>query len=69
MQCLGSVIIFTALLSVAFLGRYIETHMWVGISFVISGLFMVGIADIVFSSVMQPGGMNAIVAGKQLIIK
>lgn len=60
---LGAVIVFTALLSVAFLGRYIYTHMWIGIGFVVTGLLMVGLADMLFTASSQAGGMNAIIAG------
>lgn len=63
---LGAVIVFTALLSVAFLGRYIYTHMWIGIGFVVTGLLMVGLADMLFTASSQAGGMNAIIAGLYL---
>ena len=46
----GAVIIFTALLSVAFLGRTIKAQMWVGIIGVILGLAVVGLTDIIFNN-------------------
>ena len=60
---LGAVIIFTALLSVAFLGRVIKKHMWVGMFTVIVGLILVGLADIVFGSHDNKTDTNGIIAG------
>lgn len=60
----GAVIIFTALLSVAFLGRVIKKHMWVGMFTVLVGLLLVGLADIVFGSKDDPHtNTNGIIAG------
>ncbi|KAG8536268.1 hypothetical protein GDO81_026779, partial [Engystomops pustulosus] len=42
----GAVIIFTGLLSVAFLGRKLENSQWVGIFVTIAGLVIVGLADL-----------------------
>ncbi|XP_009882845.1 PREDICTED: solute carrier family 35 member F6, partial [Charadrius vociferus] len=42
----GSVIIFTGLLSVAFLGRKLELSQWLGILVTIVGLVVVGLADL-----------------------
>ena len=42
----GAVIVFTALLSVTFLNRKIQSFMWLGILFVVLGLVVVGIADV-----------------------
>lgn len=64
----GAVIIFTALLSVAFLGRVIKKHMWVGMFTVIVGLILVGLADIVFGSHDNKTDTNGIIAGDLLII-
>ncbi|XP_060596006.1 solute carrier family 35 member F6-like [Ruditapes philippinarum] len=65
----GAVIIFTALLSVAFLGRVIRKHMWVGMFTVLLGLLLVGLADIVFGSPDGPStNTNGIIAGDLLII-
>lgn len=41
----GAVIIFTGLLSVAFLGRRLAPSQWVGILTTILGLVVVGLAD------------------------
>lgn len=61
----GAVIIFTALLSVAFLGRVIKPHMWVGMFTVLIGLLLVGLADILFPDDSQGPGTNTngIIAG------
>lgn len=42
----GSVIIFTGLLSVAFLGRRLAISQWLGILATIVGLVVVGLADL-----------------------
>ncbi|XP_009080154.1 PREDICTED: solute carrier family 35 member F6, partial [Acanthisitta chloris] len=49
----GSVIIFTGLLSVAFLGRKLEWNQWLGILVTIVGLVLVGLADLHGSSSHQ----------------
>lgn len=41
----GAVIIFTGLLSVAFLGRRLAPSQWIGILMTILGLVIVGLAD------------------------
>lgn len=41
----GAVIIFTGLLSVAFLGRRLVASQWIGILVTILGLVIVGLAD------------------------
>ena len=61
---LGAVIVFTALLSVAFLGRIIKKHMWAGMFTVIIGLVLVGLADIVFGKKDKTSDTNGIIAGK-----
>lgn len=63
----GAVVIFTALLSVAFLGRKIRGHMWLGMFFILSGLALVGISDIVFNDHANDD-KNAIISGDLLII-
>lgn len=63
----GAVIIFTALLSVAFLGRTIKTLMWIGIISVIAGLALVGVSDIIFGS-NENKDTNGVIAGDLLII-
>lgn len=42
----GSVIVFTGLLSVGFLGRRLELSQWLGIGVTILGLLLVGLADL-----------------------
>lgn len=42
----GSVVVFTGLLSVAFLGRRLELSQWLGIGATILGLLVVGLADL-----------------------
>ena len=55
--------IFTALLSVAFLGRKIYVHMWFGMGLVVVGLVLVGVADIVFHNAADAGPINNIITG------
>ncbi|XP_052285284.1 solute carrier family 35 member F6-like isoform X2 [Dreissena polymorpha] len=67
----GAVIIFTALLSVAFLGRVIQRHMWVGMLTVLTGLLLVGLSDILFKdsgSSNSNTNTNGVIAGDLLII-
>ena len=59
----GAIIVFTALLSVAFLRRSIQRKAWFGIFLVVVGLALVGISDIVFSQ-DSTHGPNAILTGK-----
>lgn len=63
----GSVIIFVALLSVAFLQRSISTKMWVGITFVISGLAVVGVSDFLLNSI-EKKDTNSQLTGDLLIV-
>merc|ERR1712018_172996 len=42
----GAVIVFTGILSRIFLGRRLQAYRWVGILFVISGLVIVGLCDV-----------------------
>ena len=44
----GSVIIFTGLLSVTFLGNELKAHQWIGIFTVVTGLLLVGIGDYIY---------------------
>lgn len=61
----GSIIVFTALLSVAFLGRIITSKMWSGIFCVIIGLVLVGLADFLFPETgSEKHGSNEIITGK-----
>ena len=47
----GSVIIFTGLLSVAFLKTKLYIHHWIGIGFIVLGLVLVGIGDYIYGKV------------------
>lgn len=62
----GAVIVFTGLLSVAFLGRTIRMFMWTGIATLSFGLVIIGIADVVFNPIDVDA--NGIVSGDLLII-
>lgn len=64
----GAVIIFTALLSVAFLNNKLSTSKWIGMFIVIAGLAIVGVSDIVFGDHQGTNGMNKIITGDLLII-
>ena len=60
----GAVVIFTGLLSVAFLGRRIQIYMWIGIATLAVGLAVVGVSDVLFSNVNSSGYKTSdIVAG------
>ena len=58
----GAVIIFTGLLSVAFLGRVLKSREWIGIFSVILGLIVVGLTDTLFSTEVM-GRRNDIITG------
>lgn len=64
----GAVIIFTALLSVAFLGSTIRKVMWAGIFIILVGLALVGVSDIIFGDTEAQTDTNGIIAGDLLII-
>ena len=63
----GALIVFTGLLSVAFLNRKLRGYEWLGIAFVIAGLVIVGIADMLSSSDTSVG-VNRMITGDLLII-
>ncbi|XP_018425361.1 PREDICTED: solute carrier family 35 member F6 [Nanorana parkeri] len=63
----GAVIIFTGLLSVAFLGRKLECSQWVGILVTIGGLVIVGLADLL-SGHHTGKNLNDVITGDLLII-
>lgn len=62
----GAVIVFVALLSVAFLQRTITTKMWTGISLVISGLIVVGTSDFFLKS--EDKDTNSLITGDLIIV-
>nr|XP_053646125.1 solute carrier family 35 member F6-like isoform X2 [Cherax quadricarinatus] len=64
----GAVIVFTGLLSVAFLGRKLRYYQWIGICVVIVGLVIVGISDFVGGSDTEGYTLNGIITGDLLII-
>uniref|UniRef100_A0A023GP72 Putative conserved plasma membrane protein n=1 Tax=Amblyomma triste TaxID=251400 RepID=A0A023GP72_AMBTT len=64
----GAVIIFTGLLSVAFLGRRLRTYEWLGIFTVMIGLVVVGMSDILFPDSHATKGPNSIITGDLLIV-
>lgn len=61
----GAVIVFTALLSVAFLRRIVTSKMWMGIACVIVGLILVGLSDLLFPDADASGEYtkNGIITG------
>ena len=65
----GSVIIFTGILSVAFLGNKLHIHQWIGMFTVMIGLVTVGVGDVVFFK-DTTGGYDAtlVLAGDLLIV-
>uniref|UniRef100_A0A8D8UJS1 Solute carrier family 35 member F6 n=1 Tax=Cacopsylla melanoneura TaxID=428564 RepID=A0A8D8UJS1_9HEMI len=64
----GSVIIFVALLSVAFLNRNILPREWFGIVLIIMGLTVVGVSDFVSPSKEGPKDTNSVLTGDMLIV-
>ncbi|KAL1502728.1 hypothetical protein ABEB36_007831 [Hypothenemus hampei] len=64
----GSVIVFVGLLSVAFLNRTLGKREWVGITFVILGLSVVGVADFASNDSGQHHNKNDIITGDMLIV-
>ena len=65
----GSVMVFTALLSVVFLRKKLSVFHWLGIVTVVSGLTVVGVSDIVFSKTPEGSHTNAEkIAGDALIL-
>uniref|UniRef100_A0AAQ4RVV7 Solute carrier family 35 member F6 n=1 Tax=Gasterosteus aculeatus aculeatus TaxID=481459 RepID=A0AAQ4RVV7_GASAC len=64
----GAVIIFTGLLSVAFLGRRLTPSQWVGILTTILGLVIVGLADFFSGHSEDTHKLSDIVTGDLLII-
>ncbi len=58
----GAVIIFTGLLSVAFLGKKLKVYEWLGMFVVLAGLIMVGVTDLLEDKGGKP--LNNILTGK-----
>ncbi|XP_076350795.1 solute carrier family 35 member F6-like isoform X2 [Tachypleus tridentatus] len=63
----GAVIIFTGLMSVAFLNRKLKIKDWLGIFMVIIGLIIVGLADSLYSS-SEDKSRNSVITGDLLIV-
>lgn len=59
----GAVIIFTGLLSVAFLGRRLVVSQWLGILITILGLVIVGLADF-FSGNKDEHKLSDVITGE-----
>ncbi|MED6293725.1 hypothetical protein CHARACLAT_013589 [Characodon lateralis] len=64
----GAVIIFTGLLSVAFLGRRLAPSQWIGIFITILGLVVVGLADFVSGHKDDSHKLSDVITGDLLII-
>jgi len=62
----GAVIIFTALLSVAFFGSKLKVYHWVGMLMVVIGLIVVGLSDVIGDS--GSGDPNSVLTGDLLIV-
>lgn len=64
----GAVIIFVALLSVAFLQRRLVAREWTGIFIIVVGLAMVGAADMLITDIDSKYSRNNIITGDLLIL-
>ena len=62
----GAVIIFTALLSVAFFGSKLQMYHWVGMLMVVTGLVVVGLGDVIGES--GSSDANSVLTGDLLIV-
>lgn len=60
----GAVIIFTGLLSVAFLGRRLAKSQWIGIFITILGLVIVGLADFFSDKKDDSQKLSDVITGK-----
>lgn len=66
---LGAVIIFTGLLSTAFLGRLLKHREWLGMFTVICGLSIVGASDFIYGNGNgTSNSLNNIITGDLLIV-
>ncbi|XP_071537209.1 solute carrier family 35 member F6-like [Panulirus ornatus] len=63
----GAVIVFTGLMSVAFLGRKLKYFHWAGIFTVLAGLVIVGVSDFLGSSESN-ADINGVITGDLLIV-
>lgn len=63
----GAVIIFVALLSIAFLQRRLVIREWTGIFIIVIGLALVGVSDMLTSSDSSEHTQNEIITGDLLI--
>lgn len=63
----GSLIIFTGLLSVAFLHRTLRAYQWTGMIVVLAGLIVTGLADFLMEG-DDKKDMNSVITGDLLII-
>jgi len=63
----GSVIIFTALLSIFFLRDRLPVHKWVGVGAVFAGLFIVGASDYGEADT-DPRDMHVVIVGDLFIV-
>lgn len=59
----GAVIVFTGLLSVAFLDRHLKIYEWTGIFIVILGLGCVGVSDIINPDSSENFSTNSLITG------
>jgi drug/metabolite transporter (DMT)-like permease len=59
---IGAVMIFTGLLSVAFLNAKLQPHKWLGILMVVIGLSVIGVCDFIYSN-SSTTDTNGIIAG------
>ena len=63
----GAVIVFTGILSVAFLEKKLGVQKWSGIGLVIVGLLIIGLTDFITMK-NQNHGTNSVITGDLLII-
>ena len=64
----GSVIIFTALLSVAFFGSKLQLYHWAGMLMVVIGLVMVGLGDVIGEEGSSNARSVSVLIGDLLIV-
>ncbi|GFU00282.1 solute carrier family 35 member F6 [Nephila pilipes] len=64
----GAVIVFTGLLSVAFLNKHMKRYEWLGIFTVIVGLICVGLSDVIHPDASSNLSQNNIITGDLLIV-